>query len=394
QNPINLGPQINSAYDEVAPFLTKGSKLLFFSSNRLEGYGGFDLHFSTYNITNASWQQPNNLGASINSPMDDIDLFISSDGVFGMFASNRNGGYGGFDIYQVFFSEQIIDQLEYTDIAFFTNTTSSSNSGAIDNATFYDIDKSINSINLPRREYLNSPMFYNEKNINTIAISFIKNIQDLMLIYQNLELTIIVSRGFDQNREVSLYQSIKTGVNIANEIIKNTNIKSSRINVVGLGSNMPIVSLESPSSERMNNRIEFIFTADNLPELKIIEDPSIINNYIIGDGYYTLQLFKTRLSYTVPFATTAQMLRTDLVKTDPRTIISKNLAENNYTYSLAFFKSYQDARLQKNELLKKNLLNARVLPFINGVNIPTYKLDFYLEKFEDLSEYKKYEILE
>jgi tetratricopeptide (TPR) repeat protein len=390
QNPVNLGPRINSAYDEVSPFLTKGSRFLFFSSNRLEGFGGFDLFYSHFFTASSEWEQPVNMGPSVNSPMDDKELFISSDGVYGFFSSNRSGGFGGFDIYQIFFTNQIMDQLDFTDLAYFTQLNASTNT----DETVIETKEGVKNSEIPKREYLNIPLYYKPNNVRQVATSHVKNLRDLLLIYQNLDLVIVVNKGFDQFREVSLYQSIKTGESIANDIIKNSGINPSRINVVGMGSNMPLVTFESLASERMNNRIDFIFVGDSIPELKILEDPAIINNEIIGDGYYALQLFKSRLSYTVPFATTSQMLRTDIVKSDSRVIISKNLSEPNYTYSLAFFKNYQDARLQKNDLLKKNLLNTRVKPYIKGRLIKDEDLERFIYKYEDLSEFKKYEIFE
>ena len=48
KSPVNMGKNINSPYDDISPFLTRGSRILFFSSNRLEGFGGFDLMFSEY----------------------------------------------------------------------------------------------------------------------------------------------------------------------------------------------------------------------------------------------------------------------------------------------------------------------------------------------------------
>jgi hypothetical protein len=357
----------------------------------LEGFGGFDLFYSPYSSALQKWEWPANLGPKINSPMDDKDLFVSSDGTIGMFSSNRYGGFGSFDIYQAYFKEQIIDQLEYTEIPMFLHKK------VIDSLIVetkqIKVEEQKHS-NVVKREIINIPLYTNDKSYASQYSTMVKNVKDALLIYPKLEIVVVSSKGFDQNRDVSLYQSIRNSEDIANDILKNTKIAPSRITVLGLGSNLPIVDFENLASERLNNRVEIIFLADSIPELKIIDDPSIINNEIIGDGYFLLQLFKSRLTYTVPFATASQMLTSDLVKNDNRVIVHKKIDEANYTYSLGFFKNYQAARAQKSEMLKKNMLNARVKPFLKGRNINDFEIEVLSNQFSDLIEYKKYEILD
>jgi outer membrane protein OmpA-like peptidoglycan-associated protein/tetratricopeptide (TPR) repeat protein len=389
--PINLGADINSAYDEVSPFLTKGSKLLFFSSNRLEGFGGFDLFYSPYSSAQHKWEVPSNLGPKINSPMDDKDLFVSRDGTIGMFSSNRYGGFGKFDIYQVYFKEQVIDQLEYTEIPMFLQEK------VIDSLIVDTKQVKVEEqkqINVVKREIINIPLYPNDQSYVSQYSTMVKNIKDVMLIYPKLEIVVLSSKSFEQNKDLSLYQSVRTAEGVANDILKNSKIAPSRITVLGLGSNLPIVDFENLASERLNNRVEIIFLDDSIPELKIIDDPSIINNEIIGDGYFLLQLFKSRLTYTVPFAIASQMLTSDLVKNDNRVIVHKKIDEANYTYSIGFFKNYQAARAEKSDMLKKNMLNARVKPFLKGRMINDFEIEVLSSQFSDLLEYKKYEILD
>lgn len=93
--PINLGPQVNTPFDELYPHYTEGS--LRFSSNGHAGLGGFDI-FEVKQI-NGTWGQVVNLKAPVNSSANDISYIITQDGAF--FASNRKGGAGGYDLYQI-----------------------------------------------------------------------------------------------------------------------------------------------------------------------------------------------------------------------------------------------------------------------------------------------------
>jgi Tol biopolymer transport system component len=153
--PINLGSAVNSAFIDAGAFLSEndetGSPLLFFVSTRPGGFGNFDIYVSPL-MTDGSfgppslvrelsspandrrpsvrfdglevfldsdrpgstgadlwtsirdtasqpWSTPINLGPAVNSAVDDIQPYIAADRQTLVFASNRPGGSGGFDLY-------------------------------------------------------------------------------------------------------------------------------------------------------------------------------------------------------------------------------------------------------------------------------------------------------
>jgi hypothetical protein len=98
---------LNSGSDDKCPFVN--GKLLVFASNRPGGFGGFDLYYSLYN--NGKWTEPVNFGEKINSAYDDYrPVTIHHDHYNNnllMFSSNRPGGKGGFDLYYVGITQMI-----------------------------------------------------------------------------------------------------------------------------------------------------------------------------------------------------------------------------------------------------------------------------------------------
>jgi len=88
--PENLGEQINTDGHEGFPFMHQNGKLYFCSKGHL-GLGGFDI-FVTQMDENGAWATPINLGAPINSPADDISIFIDEHEEKGLFTSSREGG--------------------------------------------------------------------------------------------------------------------------------------------------------------------------------------------------------------------------------------------------------------------------------------------------------------
>ncbi|MGB3142925.1 MAG: OmpA family protein [Maribacter sp.] len=99
--PVNLGPRINSPGNEIAPYIFNGS--LYFSSDVFYGIGGMDIYKSNILVDN-SFSIPVNLGKEINSVDDDFGFILKEDEqgkLQSYFASNRQGGKGGDDLYKL-----------------------------------------------------------------------------------------------------------------------------------------------------------------------------------------------------------------------------------------------------------------------------------------------------
>jgi outer membrane protein OmpA-like peptidoglycan-associated protein/tetratricopeptide (TPR) repeat protein len=98
--PINLGPEINSEFDEDSPFMAVDNKTLYFASNGRNSMGGFDI-FMTVRDEFDNWTTPMNLGYPLNSTGDDIFYTTTADGFTGYLTSFRIGGHGDKDIYEI-----------------------------------------------------------------------------------------------------------------------------------------------------------------------------------------------------------------------------------------------------------------------------------------------------
>ena len=97
----NLGPMINTEYDDDGPFIDYDGKTLYFSSRGRKGMGGYDIFRSEYDSATNDWTEPENLGFPINTPDDDIYFVSTKDGQRGYYASVREDGLGFTDIYMV-----------------------------------------------------------------------------------------------------------------------------------------------------------------------------------------------------------------------------------------------------------------------------------------------------
>lgn len=94
----NMGPNFNTAGDELAPFIHADNATLYFTSSGLEGYGDFDIFISRKGPNN-EWSIPENVGYPINTIESEGSLFVAADGKTAYYASDRSDSKGGLDIY-------------------------------------------------------------------------------------------------------------------------------------------------------------------------------------------------------------------------------------------------------------------------------------------------------
>jgi outer membrane protein OmpA-like peptidoglycan-associated protein/tetratricopeptide (TPR) repeat protein len=97
---INMGPTINTAGDEQAPFIHADNKTLYFSSNGWPGFGGSDLFVIRKKI-DGNWSNPINLGYPINTFDNEGSIAVAGNGFEGYIASDRADSRGSLDIYKV-----------------------------------------------------------------------------------------------------------------------------------------------------------------------------------------------------------------------------------------------------------------------------------------------------
>lgn len=97
--PLNLGPDVNSPFEESAPHLSSDGLALFFASTRPDSLGLEDLWVSRRPNRHAPWGPAVNLGPGINTPANERSPALSRNRRLLFFATDRAGGSGGFDIW-------------------------------------------------------------------------------------------------------------------------------------------------------------------------------------------------------------------------------------------------------------------------------------------------------
>jgi hypothetical protein len=97
-SPINVGPPVNTEYNDNYAFLSRNELTMYFTSDRPGGLGGDDLWFTTRASLDDPWGDPRNMSALNTSAADSLAVLSSNEHVM-FFHSTRPGGCGAGDIW-------------------------------------------------------------------------------------------------------------------------------------------------------------------------------------------------------------------------------------------------------------------------------------------------------
>ena len=103
----NLGPEINSPFNEDFPTLSIDESTMYYSSDGHPGMGGYDLYFSTWDEQSSVWTKPQNLGYPINGPSDDKTISFAGDGSKAVMTGLHEDRIGDLDIYTLKYNKEI-----------------------------------------------------------------------------------------------------------------------------------------------------------------------------------------------------------------------------------------------------------------------------------------------
>jgi len=386
--PINFGPKINSQFDEVSPFLTKSGLELYFSSNNLNSLGGFDIQKVVYDGKSKKWTPAQNLGKPINSAFDDVDFYLSSDGVSAVFSSNRPESIGGKDLFVCYMKEQMIDQILYSETPDFIQDIE-------DNLTFEQEEK-IGSLPIAREFYSRSIYFNpNEDILSATNVNQINKVVELMTILPNIQLS-IYSHTFPESAvELDLYFSLKRAEKIV-AYFNERKIPSSRIDIKACGSSYPLVTpmingINSTLAEKNNRRIDFVFSNTEQSNLKVNYEVTQLPEGTIDSRLQRFNQAEKTLTFRLLIAQTNQMFKHEILNIYRDIIIEKSSDNNNYNYYLGNFDRYDEINNLQKTISEKYNIKAKIVPFYIGKILKPLDILPLMNEFPELMNYIRIE---
>jgi outer membrane protein OmpA-like peptidoglycan-associated protein len=407
--PKNLGPEINSTYDEITPFLTKDGTHLFFSSNGLNSIGGFDVFTSIFSIETEHWEKPENLRHGINSALDDTHFRISADGQSAYFSSNRKSSIGKTDLYIAYLKEQEVGQLSYNPTLPFI----AKDNFVMDIASNNDINLNNNSSKatakraaeknelkteiseIKKKEFVIENLYFGkDENLLTIQNTrILDNIVDILKIYPTTTVEFESHSVPESQIAYELYFTIKRAEKLASYLAEK-GIDEKRVALRGFGAGYPLVSTTtgqgSTLANKLNRRIEVIIKkTDDLP-LKIEYTEPVVAEFLKNNASELYKTVQEGLSYRVKIAEVRQMYQNEVLSYYQDAMIEKNYGSQDYVYTIGIYKKYFDAQDVLNALKNDEITNAKIIPYLNGVRMPDNEIIDYAVQFPDLVNYLQY----
>ena len=392
--PHNLGPNINSPYDEISPFLANDGRKLYFSSNNNKSIGGFDVFHSIFLPEQFNWSPAENLGMPVNSGNDDTDYIITQGGKTALFASDRKEGFGGKDIYISYLKDVETSQLTsgLSEVLFMPRLSTIDTTTVVD-VVVNDPVTTQNTAPIKVREYIISPLFYGDDEILLTPNNRrqLNSLIEMMQIYPAIHIELTCNTAEEGINAFELYFSVKRAEKVIDYLKKN-NVDLKRIHVKGLGNNYPMAKeIKSGGSlklsQRNNRRIDIlIHNTDGLP-LRLSMDYPDIPSELKDYKYEEYQTSIKGLSYKVEIAKVNQLYQNDILNNYNDATIEKNLNDNSYQYTLGLYSRYNTVRVLKDQLVNGEFKNAKVIPYVDGLRVNTATINNYTNDYPDLLKY-------
>ena len=229
--PENLGPSINTKYDEMSPFLHSDNLTLYFASNGHIGMGDFDIYISRRINSITEWKNPKNLGYPINTNKTENSVVVANDGKTAYYTSD-NSGFGLEDIF-VFQLPKSMQATEVSDLEIDIITQKNKGEVILKDVSF---DSNSSSLNESSYKVLDKLILYLIKNPD-IKLEVQGHTDDIGSNYDNLILS--------EERAKVVYDYLT-------KKIDNT------ISFRGFGETKPIINKQTVNARKINRRTSIV----------------------------------------------------------------------------------------------------------------------------------------
>ncbi len=370
----NLGPSVNTAYDEISPFLAKNGKSLYFSSNNPAlSYGGFDVMKAVFLEHSSSWSAIENLGQPINSTGDDIQMVLSLDGGSALLASNRVGGQGGFDILNFQFKDQIQAQWSNISSSVFGHSTDlSEQKVAGEYFDWHPLYYGYNSVLLSNE---------NQKYLNQVA-QILTDDSDLRLVLE-------VHSNQADLLPADLYLDYQRALQVK-EFLTNNGVSEGRVRIRVFGGQYKMAKSKvrggsSDQANMVNNRIDLLVWSINEDYINDEYQWPYVDSLNRDEKFNELMEFRAGMTYTVEVLKEESNTSEAILSRYPPLTITSDPIGGSLSFQLGLFKQIGQARTLKNSLDVLGYPNARIRVYFNGYLLDGEELNLFMQRFPGIS---------
>ncbi|MDR3366532.1 MAG: OmpA family protein [Prevotellaceae bacterium] len=268
--PANMGPMINTEGDESCISLLPDGKTIFFSSNGYKGFGKFDIYRSEYSDSIGSWGKPVHLGYPINTAGNDIYYSpVPGNSKCAYYSSERTDGSGMYDISMITYYGKIVSEEErealrraYLKAVEEAQKSLKAKEKLKPSETKLLTKKGYNSfptdsVAVGMKIYLQNIQFANAKaTLLSKSYKQLDQLYRLMLYYPAMKIEISGHTDNTGNRKQNQRLSQERAESVM-MYLKGRGIESNRMKVKGYSDLQPIAPNKTEAGRKLNRRVEF-----------------------------------------------------------------------------------------------------------------------------------------
>jgi tetratricopeptide (TPR) repeat protein len=382
---LNLGPPINTPYDETTPFLARDGRTLYFSSNHPHrSLGGLDVLRSVHLSDTGRWTEPANLGLPVNSAGDDAYFRLAKDGFTSYFSSSRKDGYGQRDLYLGYFN-RFLTEMEPPPIHYEAQIVAASQRQvetalSLPRENAAEIPAAVPDTSTPIAEASKlayRPMYFatDTQALSAEQQSQLEHIARLMQDFPGLQLVVTAFCAAGLPLPTRLFKGIKKA-ELAADYLQQLNLDRNRIFLRSGDAGQANLKTGTLSLEFSFLKPDDFPTDTFAPDLEMGLVSAIPGHVIHKNLLYKVQVSSLYGEY-----------KGDLLSQYPAAMVEKSPALAYYRYTLGAFSSYAEAEAFRQELIKAGQKSAFVAPYVHGVRMDRTGVRKYLPDFPDLTNY-------
>ncbi|MCU0347051.1 MAG: hypothetical protein MUC59_08905 [Saprospiraceae bacterium] len=377
----NLGPPVNTPYDETSPFLARDGRTLYFSSTHPErSMGGLDVLSAVFQDRAMQWSPPVNLGPPINSTADDEGFRLAANADRAFFSSDRLTSLGGHDLYLALFDLPREEHLgESWPVAFHLvpegkNAKPTEQAVAGESPHFFD---EISSFELPVMALPPLGGSPDETCVNQFA-----QLAQLLVRYPKLAATLAIHCAEGDSPSVYFRFASQT----VNDLLRQEGVPPGRVALLFAGSSYPIAEgeqAENPSPP--NRRAEvFVLNPTVLP-FELFRPKLPARAFKAHFFQKTMNSLAYRVSVEVP--TSADLAKLFELYPDGLVEVAGSGGGGGTSFSPGIYLTFASALAWQETLAKDGFQSAVVTAHLRGSPLSKTLAAKYVEDFPDLIFY-------
>jgi outer membrane protein OmpA-like peptidoglycan-associated protein len=358
---------VNTPWHERSPSLHPNGDILFFSSDRSLGVGGFDVYYSEWD--GRQWGPAKNLGIGVNSLADELFFRWGGDDHTAYLSSNRPGSYGKFDLYQTYFKEAFADKV-------------------LENAEFA-ISPNDYSGGLTSEKLIKRPLFFKDLDapLSTDQQDYLSEIASFAKTSPDADIHIICRSRYTGPKKYDLFFCLQKAREVGEEL-NEMGISPKRIHLSGAGSGPR--AEKTKDSRESKYKIDFILSdIDQYVGEQPTLSSSAYNRRLHQSDFFYLaadSLFPG-LTYSVQVAAFQRIFEGEVLEDYQWPMVKTRLDKDVNYYTVGIFTKYEAAKNLRQRLLAAGYKGAFIVAKIDGIRKTRGQLHPLKHKFQDLTSY-------